>query len=394
MRLRETLGEKSVEPSSKPIDPATGPQGIAESTIAADSQAERREVPAHSLNERFSIANDLAEASLFDASMASDNASIDSRPAIFNAWQDDQIRRHFGPMGIDTIIDLLRAPLARRHDPDRSEMPLVLLGRGAWDWAANLAEGLIQNGTPPFAIYVCDPDARRVETAAGFGHDRPVDAFLRDLPCPRDPARLRASLEEINPVALISRNFLSAQSDVDPWLDVFASVSTAGTCLLFSERTGVGRVAAPPELSSIGDRIWELMPDRYTRIERNAGSTDAAHESARITSWRDAFELSQRAGENMPTNDLLAKLRNRFRLEMLAKFGFLAESFVATPIGQNFDASATRDRKFLNQIADVDDRKIEAGVVPALHLVAVVDHDPDSTTDPEAMAEIAPQTQR
>ena len=66
-------------------------------------------------------------------------------------------------------------------------------------------------------------------------------------------------------------------------------------------------------------------------------------------------------------------MRNRFRLGLLTQFGYLAEPFLATPIGDHFDADAARDRRFLRQVADLDDRKIEAGLVPALHWVGLVD---------------------
>jgi len=58
---------------------------------------------------------------------------------------------------------------------------------------------------------------------------------------------------------------------------------------------------------------------------------------------------------------------------MLTQFGFLAEPFLTSTVGWNFDPAAPRDRRFLGQVADLDDRRIEAGLVPALHLVALVD---------------------
>jgi hypothetical protein len=58
---------------------------------------------------------------------------------------------------------------------------------------------------------------------------------------------------------------------------------------------------------------------------------------------------------------------------MISQFGFLAEPFIASDISENFDSSAPRDLRFLRQVADLDDRKIEAGLAPALHLIALVD---------------------
>jgi hypothetical protein len=274
-------------------------------------------------------------------------------------------------MGIGTIIDLLRAPLARRNQSNlQSEQSILLIGRGAWRWAPTLAEGLIQNGTHTCTIHVSDPSSTRITSAEGLADDHPIQNYLQPLPYPSSPESLSNSLAEIRPTALISRDFLSNESAVEPWLDVLSAAASVGTCLLFSERTGVAQHNPPIEIAAIGDRIWGLMPERYKHRD-SAGESENAP-----TSWNQAFLDSEaRSTQDAPPNHLLARLRERFQLEMLAKFGFLAEPFVATTIGENFDKDATRDRKFLHQVSELDDQKIEAGIVPGLHLVAVVDQE-------------------
>jgi hypothetical protein len=282
------------------------------------------------------------------------------RPAIFDAWQDDQIRRNFGPMGIDSLIDLIRAPLARRAPDGESEQQIVLIGRGAWSWAGTLAEGLIQNGTPPFMIHIADPDEDESRSGLAISPESPLRDFLKPLRFPETPDDLADSLSALDPSALISRDFLSSYDDITPWLDVLFEFSERGPCLLFSERTGVALDDVPDEIKAVGERIWERMPDRYTQTDDTQPG---------LVSWHETFMESH----SDRGNGLLAALRSRFQLEMLAQFGFLGELFFASPIGENFDVQAARDRKFLDQIADLDDRNIEAGTVPALNLVAIVD---------------------
>ncbi|HEB88362.1 MAG TPA: hypothetical protein ENI85_02225 [Deltaproteobacteria bacterium] len=283
-----------------------------------------------------------------------------NRKKLFDAWQDDQIRRHFGPMGIDSLADLLRASLSRRAARDPSEQRIVLLGRDAMTGFRSLADGLVQNGSPDFVLFVGDPLAPNDPASGRLPEDSPFRDLVETLDAPRQPADLARLLSKIDPTVVILCDFLSAHEEIDPWLDVLEGFSERGGCLLLAESTGVGPIEAPDEVADVGDRIWELMPERYTRIE--AGQT------ARVASWREAFE---RLPES-PANGLLPRLRRRFRLDMLAQFGFLAEPFLG-PIAANFDADAPRDRRFLGQIGDLDDRKIEAGLVPPLHLVALVD---------------------
>ena len=284
-----------------------------------------------------------------------------ARPAIFDAWLDDQVQRNFGPMGIDRVVDLLRAPLARSAASSHSaDLDLVLLGRGATLWAPKLVEGLVENGTAAFRVHVGDTMPDLEGTLRRPAPDSPVLDFLEVLPTCRTPDELAEQLTALRPAAVISRDFLCDTEDVSPWLDALAAAAELGACLLFAESTGLGPVDPPEEMTSIGERIWELMPERYTR--------DRTPEQ-NPTSWRDAF--LRVCAE--PTGELLPALRAHFRLSLFAQFGFLAEPFLEARIGANFDPHAKRDRRFLRQISDLDDRKIEAGIAPALHLIAVVD---------------------
>jgi hypothetical protein len=63
--------------------------------------------------------------------------------------------------------------------------------------------------------------------------------------------------------------------------------------------------------------------------------------------------------------------------DLTDRFGYLALAFVDSPISRHFDPSAERDRRFLTQLADLDEHRIESGEVPALSFVARVDPNVD-----------------
>ncbi len=277
---------------------------------------------------------------------------------LFEAWQDDQVRRHFGPFGIDTTRDLVMAPLARRNSTLENPAKILVLGSGAEKWTELLAEDLIASDSPPFQILLGGDGTSRRRADL---RDRPIDEFIAATRTPESPADFEALLAETRPSVIVSRNFLSGMSDVEPWLDVLRNLPRMGPGLILLESTGVGPVSPVDAMNELGDRIWSLMPARYTR--------EGEHSEARIKSWHDAFQRMQ----PVPSNGLRAALREGFDLEISAQFGFLTEPFLRSPIAENFDPEAQRDRRFLHQIADVDDRKIEAGIAPALHFVARID---------------------
>ena len=195
---------------------------------------------------------------------------------------------------------------------------------------------------------------------AAPSEDDPLRGILRRRAFPDRPEALRDTLIEVAPAVVLTRELLTGQADVAPWLEVLRAATAAGAALVLLEQTGQGAVTPSAELLSIGERIWELLPERYTR--------DPATGEA-IGSFREAFAARATA----PRNQLLSRLREGFSLELCAQFGFLAEAFVSGPIAGCFDPSQARDQRFLKQIADVDERRLESGSAGALHLIARVD---------------------
>jgi hypothetical protein len=280
-----------------------------------------------------------------------------ARAPIFSFWLEEQVRRNFGPLGIDSIPDLLREPLARRGRANDGALRILLVGPGVAGQARDLCEALVRAGTPAFELHVADPDARRELAPLG---DDPLREMIRRGGHPDRPETLRERLRELEPAVVVTRELLTWQADVAPWLDVLQEASAAGTALVLLEQTGLGAVTPSAELGAIGERIWELLPERYTR-DPESGS--------KVSSFREAFA----ARATPPPNGLLRRLREGFELELCAQFGFLAEAFVSGPIASCFDEQQPRDQRFLKQIADVDERRLESGQAAALHLVARID---------------------
>jgi len=286
-------------------------------------------------------------------------AAVTVRAPIFELWREEQIRRNFGPLGIDGPAELLREPLARRARRRAGSLPILMLGHGAAPRARALADDLLRIGAPAFVLHVADADAppiaRRIE-------DDPLQDTLRMHPLPESPDALAALARRLAPAAVFARDFLTWQPEVDPWLAALRETQAAGACLLLFEETGLGAITPSAEIAAIGERIWAKLPERYTR---------APGRDLPVATFGEAFAGRVAA----PSNGLMARLRGGFELELCAQFGFLSEAFVAGPVARCFDADNPRDERFLRQIADLDDRRLESGSAPALHLIARIDAD-------------------
>ncbi len=290
--------------------------------------------------------------------------------AVFDLWQDEQLRRNLGPLGIEGFADLVRSALERRDRP-----VLLQIGRRAWIHAHRLAEQLLEAGAGAFTIHVADPDASCREGSVPA--DSPLRERLSPIDFPADPRALRRAIEACGAEIVVCRDFLSDRTDVDPWLDVLVPVADTSGCLILCESTGHDVGSPPEDVSALGERIWALMPERYTRTRARPGEADdgrtgrceRGRSGPTIERWADAFA----AREHLEANTLSERLRAKARPQLAARFGFLSLAFLNPAIAANFDPQAARDRRFLEQVADLDERKIESGGVQPLRFVSVVD---------------------
>ncbi len=278
-------------------------------------------------------------------------------PGIYDAWLDEQVRRHFGPMGLEGFAELVCEALEPETEASTAPGGIALLGAGCSALAAPLAARLAERpGTPP-RLHVVDPTSDEADRAADREGDRGAESPIEWLETPGTPDDLLRALELRRPRLVVSRQLLSQQADPRPWIAALEVLQQRGSSLLLVERTGLGRDDAPAEMVEVGERIWELMPDR-TKRDPDSGEP--------IASWAEAFAATAEAR----ARGAFDLLRESFRFELAARFGHLAEPFVASPLARHLEPE--RDRRFLSQIADLDDRRIEAGAAPPLHGLAWV----------------------
>lgn len=280
-------------------------------------------------------------------------------PPIFSTWLDDQVRRHFGPLGLDRFADLVRQPLENRS-ASASERPLQIAWLCGADSAPALqvAEDLEQRLDGTFQLHVVAKPFLR-EALSKAASDAPL-ARGRIIPTAdlESPRALNDWLNQLEPDLIVSHQYLSSHDDAQGWIETLEHQTAMHRDLLVFERTGLGAGPAEDEQVAVGERIWDLMPDRYKQTR----------DGQLLAGWNDAFALTQSDRER----GVLEPIRNRFAFAFFARFGFLSEAFVTTEVGANFSADTPKDRRFLRQIADLDDKRIESGAAPALHFVAMV----------------------
>lgn len=275
-------------------------------------------------------------------------------------WLDERVRASFGPLGADRLADLIRGVRRIGRPARETEAHFLLLSRDVSDTAPRLAEALLASGEPDFTLHYAAHTGTLRSDAALWPIDAPIHALIAPSDPIGRPEDLDSLLRKIRPDGIICQDFLTHEVDVQPWLDRLACEVEDGCPIVFVERVGSEPAPLPEPVQEMVERIWSRMPDRYRVMP-----------DGHLGSWSETFHASL----DRPANGLYDALRERMRPELTDRFGHLALAFVDSPISRHFDPSAERDQRFLAQLAELDEHRIEAGEVPALAFIARVDPD-------------------
>ncbi len=331
------------EATSEPLDAAEADVALDEATNEEEAAVEATpEVEKHAAAEP--IKRDDRDTPL--AYVVPARGSV--RPAIFDLWRDQQVARKLSSLDIaDTEGFFARHIAAAANLPKGDTLEVLSLGGEEPDFELRIARRLRKQGQHDFRIHFPQGDAAQTNAtlarAASAGIDTELAPFDAD-------AWMQAGLPEHFHV-IIGDGALSRSTQLVPFVDSLESAAREGSQLALAERIGRGESRTAREM---GERVWRLMPERYkyNHVTDEVDGEYASHAEAVLDV------------------DILALLRSRFAFEDYASFGHLVDRFIGAEIGPNFDPEDDRDRRFIEQIANLDEAKLDSGTLRPLHMMA------------------------
>jgi SAM-dependent methyltransferase len=197
------------------------------------------------------------------------------------------------------------------------------------------------------------PEAIRAEPSV-VGHLTLVQCEVGDW-----PREAGASLCLVN-------QSLHHLANPERWLEkIRAALAPDGALVVSAPLARLDRTESPVA-REIAAQVWQLLPERYRSVEgRRAASPPYAAE--RRVGAPDA---------SLRCSALLPQLMQLFHFEVFAAFGHVINAFVDRAVGPNFDPAEERDRRFIDQVAALDDAKIDAGLYAPTHLLAALRREP------------------
>ncbi len=120
-----------------------------------------------------------------------------------------------------------------------------------------------------------------------------------------------------------------------------------------------------PEAEEAVKKFWAEMPSRYKYNHQHSRSDDE------FINW----DCSTEGFEGVRAQDILPELIKRFSFDTFLGFGNIIDIFIDRSYGHNFNLKSAEDCAFIDQIAQEDDRLIEAGILKPTHMLAALKHE-------------------
>lgn len=267
------------------------------------------------------------------------------RSPIHDYWLAGQLASKLGACGASDPIEFVGERLARiARDEPTSIHPVLLAGARPAAFGAALADHVLRASVRNFRIHLLGGERaqlERVDTAAEVRRQLVALEAPLERWCPKQPYSLCILDHALgtlpDPVRVLAR----IQEALHP-----------DGLLVLSEFLGDDPETRSPEGLHVLDRIVRLMPERLAHARSDAGAD---------------------AGQPTPgVPELLALLSGSFFFEVFFAFGNLVDRFIGPALGPNFDPNDERDRRFIDQVARLDEGQIDAGLARPRHLFAAL----------------------
>lgn len=278
-------------------------------------------------------------------------------PDIFHYWSERYIRPKIRQLGFeDTNNFFARSLSAHFLRGDVRVRRFVSLGSGNCDLEIELARrlrALSQENFVMDCVDVNEPMLERGRAAAAEAGFADRFTFVQ-----ADFNSWRATHEY--DVAIANQSLHHVVNLEGLFDELKRSLRPTGTVVV-SDMIGRNGHLRWPEALEIVHEFWRRLPPSY-RFNRKLGIYEEL-----FGDW----DCSVEGFEGVRAQDILPLMVDRFHFHTFLPFGNVIDPFVDRAFGDNFDASAAWDRRFIDEVHARDERELAAGRLKPTHMMAV-----------------------
>jgi len=295
-----------------------------------------------------------------------DCAKVHDLPAIFHYWSERYLRPKVEPFGFNSPNGMFCRYLAEQCDRRRNGLlRFASIGSGNCDLEIELAVNLRAFGHSNFVIGCLDLNASMLKR----GRDAGVAEGVADLLC-----FVQQDCNQWNPAheydAVIANQALHHVVNLEHLFSHIKRCLKPHGPFIISDIIGRNGNQRWPEALKIVNEFWRKLPPSY-RFNQQLGRYEELY---------DNWDCSRGAFEGIRSQDILPLLLNHFHFRLFVGFANVIDPFVDRSFGHNFDATASWDRAFIDEVHERDEKEMLSGHIKPTHMLAVVGNDRDIPT--------------
>lgn len=293
-----------------------------------------------------------------EESVYKDCARVHNLPAIFHYWSNRYIRPKLESFGFIGPNEMFRRYLAEQCDRRKNDgLRFASIGSGNCDLEVQVAVHLRAIGHSDFVIDCLDLNTTMLERGRSAASREGVAGHLNFI---------QADLNQWNPEH--QYDAVMANQALHHVLNLECLFANIESCLqphgsfIISDMIGRNGNQRWPEALDIVHEFWRKLPPSY-RFNQQLERYEELFEN---------WDCSGESFEGIRSQDILPLLLNRFHFQFFAGFANVIDPFVDRSFGHNFDATASWDRAFIDEVHARDEKEMLSGHIKPTHMLAVV----------------------
>lgn len=287
-----------------------------------------------------------------------DVEDVHDLPPIYHYWSNRYLVPILKDCGIRGINEFFLDPIAKacRRRPEK-RVDIASIGAGNGDVEVWLALKLQETGLTNFRFRCLELNPKMIERGRAQALSQNLRPFvefeqtnLEEWTADRAYSVVMAN-HSLHHIVGIERIFDEIQT----------AIGEDGSFLVNDMIGRNGHMMWPEALERV-DAIWETMPDRYK----------FNHFLRRFEEKFENWDCSTEHNEGIRAQDILPLAMERFGFDLFCPFAGFIDVFIGRTFGRNFDADRKEDRRFIDELAEMDELDLHLGKITPTHMLAVM----------------------
>ena len=282
---------------------------------------------------------------------------VHALPAIFHYWSNRYLRPMLETYGFSHPDAFFARHASACLAANGGGGRIASLGSGNGDMEVRLAQALRDAGHADFTIECLEINDEMLARGNALARDAGVERHVVGRRVDVNRGGLDGRYD-----AILANQSLHHIVELERVLDRAAGALAPHGRLVVSDMIGRNGHQRWPEARAIVDEFWAELPPAYRY------HLQLKRDEPRFLDW----DCSTSGFEGIRSQDILPLCVERFGFDLFVGFANVIDPFVDRGFGHHFDATAERDRAFIDRVHERDEREILARRITPTHMFAVM----------------------